>query len=63
VIPLIQSSGLWSLTDFVSLPDGRVIYVRDGNLWELRIDSRSGTTTEIHGSSQTGLDCGLGRQV
>ncbi len=32
----------WNLTDFVSLPDGRVIYVRDGNFWELRMDPRNG---------------------
>ena len=50
-IPLVQSSGDWShLTDFVSLPAGRVIYVGggyNGNFWELRIDPRSGKPTEI----------------
>ncbi len=32
----------WNLTDFVSLPDGRLIYARDGNFWELRMDPRNG---------------------
>jgi len=41
-VPLVQSSDCWKLTDFVSLPAGRVIYVSDGNFWELRIDSRNG---------------------
>jgi DNA-binding winged helix-turn-helix (wHTH) protein/Tol biopolymer transport system component len=41
-IPLVRYSDWWSLTDFVSLPDGRLIYARDGNLWESRIDTRSG---------------------
>jgi Tol biopolymer transport system component len=45
-IPLVQSSDWWHLTDFVSLPAGRVIYVRDGNFWGLRIDS-SGKTIEM----------------
>jgi DNA-binding winged helix-turn-helix (wHTH) protein/Tol biopolymer transport system component len=41
-ITLVQSSDWWKLTDFVSLPAGRVIYVSDSNFWELRTDSRSG---------------------
>lgn len=42
VVTLVQSPDWWSLTDFVSLPDERVIYARDQNLWELRIDSYTG---------------------
>jgi DNA-binding winged helix-turn-helix (wHTH) protein/Tol biopolymer transport system component len=41
-ITLVGSSDLSSLTDFVWSPDGRLIYARDGNFWELRVDSRSG---------------------
>jgi len=41
-ITLVGSSDLSSITDFVWSPNGRLIYVRDGNFWELRIDSRSG---------------------
>jgi DNA-binding winged helix-turn-helix (wHTH) protein/Tol biopolymer transport system component len=45
---LVQSSGdWWHLNDFASLPAGRVIYVRDGNFWELRMDPRSGKATEM----------------
>ncbi len=41
-IPLLEYSDWWTVTDFVSLPDGRLIYARDGNFWELRMDPRSG---------------------
>jgi DNA-binding winged helix-turn-helix (wHTH) protein/Tol biopolymer transport system component len=42
-IPLVQYSySGWNLTDFVSLPDGRVMYVRGSNFWELRMDPRNG---------------------
>jgi eukaryotic-like serine/threonine-protein kinase len=44
-VPLVQYSGWWTLTDFVSLPDGRLIYARDGNFWELRMDPRNGAPT------------------
>lgn len=50
-ISLVQSPGdWWHLTDFASLPAGRVIYVgggHNGNFWELRIDPRSGKPTEM----------------
>jgi len=51
-IPLVQFSDWGKLTDFLWLPDGRLIYGRreqDGlhcNFWELRIDSRSGQPVE-----------------
>src|SRR5215469_3976632 len=49
-ISLVQSPGdWWHLTDFASLPAGRVIYVgggHHGNFWELRVDPRSGKPTE-----------------
>jgi DNA-binding winged helix-turn-helix (wHTH) protein/Tol biopolymer transport system component len=41
-IPLVQYSGWWGVTDFVLLADGRMIYAREGNLWELQIDALSG---------------------
>lgn len=44
-MPLVQYSGWWTLTGFVSLPDGRLIYARDGNFWELRMDPRRGAPT------------------
>ena len=44
-VPLVQYSGWWTLTDFVSLPDGRLIYARDGNFWELRVDPHGGAPT------------------
>jgi Tol biopolymer transport system component len=40
-VPLVQYPG-WTSTDFDSLPDGRLIYTRDGNFWELRMDPRNG---------------------
>jgi eukaryotic-like serine/threonine-protein kinase len=43
-VPLVQYKGGTSL-DFVSLPDGRLIYARDGNFWELRTDPRKGAPT------------------
>jgi Tol biopolymer transport system component len=43
-VPLFQYPG-WTSTDFVSLPDGRLIYTRDGNFWELRMDARNGAPT------------------
>ena len=37
-ISLLQYPGWMSLTDFVWLPEGRLIYTREGNLWSLGID-------------------------
>jgi DNA-binding winged helix-turn-helix (wHTH) protein/Tol biopolymer transport system component len=45
-VPLVQYSGWWTLTDFVSLPDGRLIYAYNGNFWQLRIDPRNGVPTQ-----------------
>jgi DNA-binding winged helix-turn-helix (wHTH) protein/Tol biopolymer transport system component len=41
-IPVVQYSGRLTVTDFVLLADGRMIYAREGNLWELPIDTMSG---------------------
>jgi eukaryotic-like serine/threonine-protein kinase len=45
VVTLVQSPDWFRLTDFVALPDGRVIYARDHGLWELRTDPRTGGPT------------------
>ncbi len=41
-IPLVRFPDWTSLTDFVWLPDGRLIYANGCNFWELGIDTRSG---------------------
>jgi Tol biopolymer transport system component len=46
-IPLVQYSGWWSVTDFVLLADGRMIYAREGNLWELPIHVSSGKSVAM----------------
>jgi DNA-binding winged helix-turn-helix (wHTH) protein/Tol biopolymer transport system component len=43
-VPLVENQGdPW--LDFVSLPDGRLIYGSNGNFWELRIHPRNGAPT------------------